>query len=571
MKGNNEMERTRWYKNAVIYQIYPRSFMDSNGDGMGDIPGIISKLDYLKNLGITAVWLSPVYESPQHDNGYDIADYRKIYGPFGTMEDFKKLIAEMHSRGIKLIMDLVANHTSNDHMWFKDALNNPQSPYRDYYFFRKGKRDSNGNLLPPNNWTSFFSGPAWERVSNTSDDFYLRLFAKEQPDVNWDNPKVREEYKNVMKFWLDLGVDGFRCDVITIISKVQELPDGKGIIPAIRGKEHYINGPRIHEFLKELNHDVLSNYDCMTVGESVLIDVETAKKYVDEKSEELDMVFEFEHMDIDGWMGVKWFLRKFNLLRFKSIISKWQTAMNEVGWNSLYIENHDQPRACGRFGTDAEKYHDQSSKMLATMMYFQKGTPYIYQGQEIGMTNTDFTKLDQYEDVETHNFYKMGRSLHLTKKYLMKAIKLKSRDNGRTPVQWDNTENGGFSTGKPWLAVNHNYQTINVKKNIENPNSVYHYFKKIIELRKLYPVLINGLYTEVDHNNRKLFVYERAYQHDRILVICNFTNKTVKYTIPKTFDRYTNKEVILSVYDDDYNANTISLKPYGAVVYNLQK
>ena len=398
------MQNTLWFKDAIIYQIYPRSFKDSDNDGIGDILGIISKLDYLKELGVNCVWLSPVYESPMDDNGYDIADYKKIYSTFGSMDDFKKMLEEMHKRGIRLIMDLVANHTSDEHEWFKEAKKSKHNPYHDYYIWKD----------KPNNWTGFFGEGAWEYVEEC-DAYYLHLFGKKQPDVNWENPKVREAYKDILKFYLDMGVDGFRCDVINLISKDQRFKNGHNPLILV-GKKYFINGPRLHEYLHELNKDVLSNYDCMTVGETVFTNLEDVKKLTDLEREELSMVFNFDHTSVDNFFGVKWLMRKFSLKRFKKRLDKYQYGLANVGWNSIFYENHDQRRSVGRFNTCDDKYRVESAKMLATTMYFLKGTPFIYQGQEIGMTNMQVNSIDEFVDIEAKNVIDTMKSLHLPKK-----------------------------------------------------------------------------------------------------------------------------------------------------------
>ena len=557
------MQRSRWYKDAIIYQIYPRSFCDGNGDGIGDIRGIISKIDYLKDLGINAVWLSPVYKSPNDDNGYDISDYQDINPEFGTLDDFKEMLEKMHEAGIKLIMDFVGNHTSDEHEWFIKGSKDKDSKYHDYYFFKEGKK--NGKK-PPNNWTSFFAEGAWNKLDNG--EYYLKLFSKKQPDLNWDNPLVRQEMKDILKYWLDLGVDGFRCDVITIISKAEGLPNSKRLLPILRGGEYYINGPHVHEYIHELNKDVLSNYDCMTVGESVMITPKEAIEYVAEENEELDMLFSFEHADVDGWFHIKWFLRKFNLVRFKKTLTKWQNALIGSAWGSLYLENHDQPRSIGRFGTD-EKYAYASSTMLATMMYFQYGTPFIYQGQEIGMRNISL-ELDEYEDIETANFYKMGRKLLFTKKYLMKAIHAKSRDNARTMMQWDKTPNAGFSKGKPWFIVNKNYQDgINVLDEEKDPDSILNYYKKLIALRKGNEIIRDGNYIEYNKNNNKVYCYSRSLNDKSLLIIANFKAKDIKYKLPKEFINREFKVLITNYKEQLVNNNIVTLKPYQVYVLSI--
>ena len=548
------MKHTDWYKDAIIYQIYPRSFCDSNNDGMGDIQGIISKIDYLKNLGINCIWLSPVYDSPQEDNGYDISDYYSIYKPFGTMDDLKELIDKLHENGIRLIMDLVVNHTSSEHKWFKEALKDSNSKYRNYYYFKKGK-GKNYNR-PPNNWTGFFGGTTWERVGN-SPYYYLHLFAKGQPDLNWENEEVRKEVKNILKFYLDMGVDGFRCDVITLISKKQ---DFKNRVPtlALCGKDAYVNGPRLHEFLHELYLDVYSNYDCMTVGETVLSTLNEAKELTIPSREELSMVFNFDHTNVDNFFGVKWIERKFNLKRFKKIFSKWQNGMYEVnGWNSLFIENHDQRRSPGRFNTSLDnEYKDISSKMLASTYFLMQGTPFIYQGQELGMTNGDFKTIDDFKDVETHNIDKMRKEIPILRPILNKSLFRESRDNARTPFQWDDSEFAGFSTITPWIQVNKNKKEINAKKELQDENSLLCYYQKLIKLRKEYKIIKTGKYNDLMPNSKYIFAYNRKENNEELVVISNFSIKNIKC---KLLSKYKEYKLLLSNYED--NDNTI-LKPY---------
>ena len=537
----------RWYRESIVYQIYPRSFNDSNGDGIGDLRGIIEKIYYLKDLGINCIWLSPIYDSPLDDNGYDIRDYCKILDEYGTMEDFKELLDNLHKSGIKLIMDLVVNHTSDEHKWFREAKRDKTSKYRNYYYFRE-KKDIN-------NWTSFFGGDAWSYNEDT-DDYYLHLFSKKQPDLNWNNPEVKKEIKKILKFWLDLGVDGYRCDVINLISKVKELPNGKGIIPILKGREHYINGPHIHEYLKEIKEDVFSKYDMFTVGECVFINPDIALSYIKEGVDELNMVFQFDHMAADNFL-VKWFPKKFKLKKLKNALSKWQYALNGKGWNSLYFENHDQPRSINRFGS--LKYHEKSAKMLATYLFFQQGTPFIYQGEEIGMTNPDFVNLDEYRDVETFTIYKVGRKmLKLSHKNMMKRIRLMSRDNARTPMQWDDSNYSGFSNVKPWINVNSNFSSINVKENIKNNDSIYHYYKKLIKIKKENKCLIYGDYLEHFKNSKKFAMYERNYESDQIIVVASFNEKNIKLKF--NFNDY---ELILN----NYKGFSEKLRPYETRVY----
>lgn len=548
------MKHTDWYKDAIIYQIYPRSFCDSNNDGMGDIQGIISKIDYLKNLGINCIWLSPVYDSPQEDNGYDISDYYSIYKPFGTMDDLKELIDKLHENGIRLIMDLVVNHTSSEHKWFKEALKDSNSKYRNYYYFKKGK-GKNYNR-PPNNWTGFFGGTTWERVGN-SPYYYLHLFAKGQPDLNWENEEVRKEVKNILKFYLDMGVDGFRCDVITLISKKQDFKNRAPTL-ALCGKDAYVNGPRLHEFLHELYLDVYSNYDCMTVGETVLSTLNEAKELTIPSREELSMVFNFDHTNVDNFFGVKWIERKFNLKRFKKIFSKWQNGMYEVnGWNSLFIENHDQRRSPGRFNTSLDnEYKDISSKMLASTYFLMQGTPFIYQGQELGMTNGDFKTIDDFKDVETHNIDKMRKEIPILRPILNKSLFRESRDNARTPFQWDDSEFAGFSTITPWIQVNKNKKEINAKKELQDENSLLCYYQKLIKLRKEYEIIKTGKYNDLMPNSKYIFAYNRKENNEELVVISNFSIKNIKC---KLLSKYKEYKLLLSNYED--NDNTI-LKPY---------
>lgn len=537
------MKHTDWYKDAIIYQIYPRSFCDGNGDGIGDIPGIISKLDYLKDLGVNCVWLSPVYDSPQDDNGYDIANYKDIWKPFGTLDDFKKMLKGMHDRGIRLIMDLVVNHTSSEHPWFKDAISNPNSPYRDYYIIKKGRK--NGTKAP-NNWSGFFGEKAWERIGNT-EDYYLHLFTKGQPDLNWENPKLREEVKGILRFWLDMGVDGFRCDVITLISKDQRF---KSVAPtiALAGKKYYVNGPKLHEYLHELYTDVYANYDCMTVGETVLSTLEQAKLLIKPERQELSMVFNFDHTDVDNHMGIKYMYRKFKVKRLKKVVSKWQHGLYQEGWNSLFIENHDQRRSVGRFGTDEGEYRIPSAKMLATSYFFLQGTPFIYEGQEIGMTNAHFKSMDEIKDVEAKNIWTLANKVFFLKPFIKKNMFDVSRDNARTPMLWDDSEYAGFSKVEPWIRVNSNKDLINVKQSLGDDNSIYHYYQKLISFRKDNDVIKNGEYIDLDKSNKYLMIYKRKLEDKEVVVFSNFTNKKRKTRLWKQYKDY---RKVLSNYDND--------------------
>ena len=548
------MKNTNWYKDAIIYQIYPRSFCDANNDGLGDIPGIISKLDYLKELGVNCVWLSPVYDSPQEDNGYDISNYKDIYKPFGTLEDFKVMLDEMHKRGIRLIMDLVVNHTSNEHPWFKSAISSKDSPYRDYYIIRKGRK--NGKK-PPNNWSGFFAEKAWEKVDD--EDYYLHLFAKGQPDLNWENPRVREEVKDILRFWLDMGVDGFRCDVITLISKDQRY---KSVMPtiALAGKQYFINGPRLHEYLHELNKDVLSNYDCMTVGETVLSSLEDAKLLVAPEREELSMIFNFDHTDTDNYLGIKWFYRKFSLVRLKKVINKWQHGLFNKGWNSLFIENHDQRRSVGRFGTDDKKYRYQSATMLGATYFFLQGTPFIYQGQEIGMTNGDFASMDELRDVEIKNTYALANKVKILKPMIEKHKFDLNRDNARTPFQWNNEEYAGFSKVEPWLKVNSNKEFINVEQDLKNEQSIIKFYQQLINFRKGNDVIKQGEYTCLNKKDKNVFIYKRKLDDKEVIIISNFKAKPIKV---KYINNLSNYKLVLGNYHNESD----TLQPYETRVY----
>ena len=549
------MENTKWFKDAIIYQIYPRSFKDSNGDGMGDIRGIIEKLDYLKELGINCVWLSPVYESPMEDNGYDISDYKKIHEMFGTMEDFKEMLDEMHKRGIRLIMDLVANHTSSEHEWFKKSRESEDSEYRDYYIWRK----------KPNNWTGFFGEKAWEYDEKT-DSYYLHLFAKGQPDVNWENPKIREAYKDIIKFYLDMGVDGFRCDVINLISKDQRFKNGRNPLILV-GKKYFINGPRLHEYLHEINRDVLSNYDCMTVGETTFCNLNDMKMMTAEERQELSMVFNFDHTSVDNFLGVKWLMRKFKLTRFKKTLDKYQYGLSDIGWNSLFYENHDQRRSVGRFNTCDKEYRVESAKMLATTMYFLKGTPFVYQGQEIGMTNYFVDSLDEFVDVESKNIIDLMKKLHLPKWYIEKSIRNGSRDNSRVPMHWDDSEYAGFSTVQPWLNVNKNKNEINVEASIKDENSILNYYKKLFKVYKEYDLVRDGVYKDLLPRHNKIFAYERRGENELLLVISNFSKKEIKCNLINKYKEY-NKKVLLNNYNE---LESDILKPYQTVLLYIYK
>ncbi|WFA20008.1 alpha-glucosidase [Paenibacillus mucilaginosus] len=556
------MQRAFW-KEAVVYQIYPRSFMDSNGDGIGDLQGIVSRLDYLQELGVDVVWLSPVYQSPNDDNGYDISDYQAILGEFGTMEDWERLLEGLHARGIKLIMDLVVNHTSDEHPWFVSSRESKDSPYRDYYWWRPG-RDGR----EPTNWVSVFSGPAWEYDEATG-EYYMHLFSKKQPDLNWENEKVREEVYEMMTWWLDKGIDGFRMDVINMISKEPSLPDA-GDARYAWGGEYFTNGPRIHEFLQEMNRRVLSRYDIMTVGETPGITAEEAVLYTGEDRGELNMVFQFEHMDVDS-EGSKWNVKPWKLTDLKRILNKWQLELQGRGWNSLYLNNHDQPRMVSRFGNDGP-YRVESAKMLATLLHTMQGTPYIYQGEEIGMTNVRFGSVEEYKDIETLNWYKERMAEGADPAELLRAVHAKGRDNARTPFQWDASPNGGFTAGTPWLAVNPNYHEINAEEARRNPDSIFHYYKKLIALRKQHDIMVYGEFISILDEHEQIYAYLRKLGEERWLILLNFAGESAVFELPGSVEGGGGELIIGNYGDAESQAASVrrvDLRPYEARVYRL--
>lgn len=550
------MKKT-WWKESVIYQIYPRSFMDSNNDGIGDLKGITSRLDYLKDLGIDVIWLSPVFKSPNDDNGYDISDYEDIMDEFGTMEDFDELLKSAHKKGIKIIMDLVVNHSSDEHKWFVESRKSKNNPYRDYYIWRDAKDGKE-----PNNWTSFFSGSAWEFDEGT-DQYFLHIFSKKQPDLNWENKNMRNDIYSMMKFWLDKGIDGFRMDVCNLFSKAEGLPDvGESGAEGI-----FINGPKIHEYFKEMNREVLSKYDIMTVGETPGVSPKQARDYVGEDRDELNMVFHFELMDLPN-QSDKFFKKPYKLTDIKNIFMKWHDELNNIGWNSLFMNNHDQPRMVSRFGNDTN-YRVESAKMLATLIHTFKGTPYIYQGEEIGMTNVYFDDISQYRDIETLNYYK-EKIENEDPEVVLERIKPTSRDNARTPMQWDSTLNAGFTKGDSWIEVNENYKEINVEKSLSDENSILNYYKKLIDLRHNSDVIVYGDVKLVYPESESIFAYTRNLNNESILVILNFYENEVDFKLPDNLD-IKKLEVILSNYDNKViEKGNIKLRPYEAIVYKIK-
>ena len=550
----------RWWKESVVYQIYPRSFCDSNGDGIGDLNGITGKLDYLKELGIDVIWLSPVYKSPNDDNGYDISDYQAIMDEFGTMEDFDRMLATAHEKGIKIMMDLVVNHTSDEHKWFIESRKSTDNPYRDYYIWRPAKED--GSL--PNNWGSCFSGPAWE-YDKTTDMYFLHLFSKKQPDLNWDNPAVRQDVFDMMNWWLKKGVDGFRMDVISLISKEPGLPDKE---PGINGYATFnvsANGPHVHEYLQEMRQKALNNADTITVGECSGVTLEEAKKYARSDEKELNMVFQFEHMDVDSdEKAGKWTTRKMDLRNLKKILTRWQKGLQDIAWNSLYWENHDQPRSVSRFGNDSDEYREISAKMLATCIHMMQGTPYVYQGEELGMTNCPFNTLDNFRDLESINaFHELTEQGKMTEEDMMAAIGYKGRDNARTPMQWDDSTYAGFSTANPWIMVNPNYTKINAKDQVNREDSVFKYYQKLIKLRHESELIVYGTYDLILDDDKDIYAYIRTLGDKKLIVYCNFSENTREVELPEEF---TNGKVLISNYIDAKVNHKITLRPYEAIV-----
>lgn len=548
----------KWWHDSVVYQVYPRSFKDSNNDGIGDLNGIISKLDYLKELGIDVIWLSPVYKSPNVDNGYDISDYCDIMDEFGTLDDMKTLISEATKRDIKIIMDLVVNHTSDEHIWFKEARKSKENKYRDFYIWRDAV---NGSV--PNDLKSNFGGSAWTLDTETN-QYYLHLHDKRQPDLNWENPELRKEIYNMMKFWLDLGIKGFRMDVIDLIGKE---PD----------KLITQNGPKLHEYIQEMNRETFGKYDVLTVGETWGATPEIGKLYSDPKRNELSMVFQFEVISLDKQQGKrKWDLAPLDFIAFKESFRKWQVELYEDGWNSLFGNNHDLPRMVSRWGNDKE-YRVESAKMLATMLHMQKGTPYIYQGEEIGMTNVKFPSIEYYNDIEGLNMYNERISLGYSEDEVMKSLYAKGRDNARTPMQWDSSENGGFSTEKPWLMVNDNYTDINVERDIKAPWSIFAYYQKLIRLRKSEEVIKYGKFELLLKEHKEAFVYTRSYNGESLLVVCNFYGNNISIDLNELKDKLElednselslNEDVLIANYNNPPKlTNKLELRPYETIVY----
>ncbi|CAM4372546.1 alpha-glucosidase [Paenibacillus alkaliterrae] len=553
---------SNWWKEAIAYQIYPRSFMDSNGDGIGDLQGVISKLDYLKDLGIDVIWICPMYKSPNDDNGYDISDYQDIMDEFGTMNDFDQLLHEVHQRGMKLILDLVINHTSDEHPWFIESRSSKHNPKRDYYIWSDGKDGAE-----PNNWESIFGGSAWE-YDELTEQYFMHIFSKKQPDLNWENPEVRQELYAMVRWWFEKGIDGFRIDAITHIKKVPGFPDlpnpdKLSFVPSFEGHR---NREGIHEFLEEFKREALDNYDIMTVGEAGGVTIEDAELWVGEQNGKFNMIFQFEcnglwEKSVDGGL---------DLYTFKKTLTRWQKGLEGKGWNALFMENHDLPRSVSIWGDD-QTYWDKSAKALATMYFLMQGTPFIYQGQEIGMTNVKFESIDDYNDVLAKNMYRIEIENGKSHDDIMQVIWKNGRDNSRTPMQWNDRDEAGFTAGIPWLAVNPNYKQINVQEALQNPDSIYHYYKKLIHLRKTDLIAVYGTYDLILPNHKKIYAYTRTHGLEKLLIIANLFPEETVFNLPGTF-KYASSELLISNYpvDQEEKIQKIPLRQYEARVYRLQ-
>lgn len=564
------MERTRWYKDAVFYQIWPRSFCDGNGDGIGDLWGVLDKLDYIAGLGVTGIWFSPLYPSPQADYGYDIADYYGINPEYGTLEVFKQVLDGAHERGLKVIMDLVVNHSSDECAWFVESRSSRDNRYADWYIWRDGKTPGapEEGGTPPNNWDSLFEGDAWE-YEPARDQWYLHIFAKKQPDLNMDNPEVRAEVERIMRFWLDLGVDGFREDVITYISKVEGLPDDNPLKPAARGMSFYDHGPHVHEYLRQFRHNVLDDYDCMTVGEAPMISAEKALEYAEEgPDQELDMLFTFEHMGADC-LVTDWIPRPFDLRSYKKALGNWQTGLGGRAWNALYIENHDHPRIISRYGSEAHRV--ESGKSLACSYLFLRGTPFVYQGQEIGMTNTHLASVDESADVSTFNQYRRVRELGLPEGAALKLVNRATRDHARTPVQWSSAPGAGFvgadGSAEPWYPINPNYPVINVEAAEADPHSLLAFYRAAIALRRRLPVVREGGYRELKRSSGQIYAYVREGAGQRLLVVCSLSPKMAYFSAPADVDLAVGELCLCGYEDAPLEGNAFFLRPYECRVY----
>ncbi|MEK4823128.1 alpha,alpha-phosphotrehalase [Niallia sp. FSL W8-0951] len=559
--------KQEWWQKAVVYQIYPKSFQDTTGNGVGDIQGIIKRLDYLKELGVDVLWLTPIYASPQKDNGYDISDYYSIHHEYGTMEDFDQLLKEAHQKGLKVIMDIVVNHTSTEHEWFKQAASSKDNPYRDFYIWKDGKEDGS----EPTNWQSKFGGNAWQYDEKTG-QYYLHLFDVTQADLNWENEKLRNEVYKMMQFWFEKGVDGFRLDVINLISKNQDFPDDDGSAAPGDGRKFYTDGPRVHEFIHEMNQEVFSKYDSMTVGEMSSTTLEHCVKYTKPERNELSMTFNFHHLKVDYPDGEKWEIGEMDFQALKQILSKWQVGMNEGGgWNALFWCNHDQPRIVSRYGNDGE-FHKESAKMLATTIHMMQGTPYIYQGEEFGMTDPKFTSIDQYRDVESLNMYNILQANGKSEEEILEILRRKSRDNSRTPVQWNGEKNAGFTDGTPWIETARNYRELNAENALKDKESIFYHYQKLIQLRKEYNIITDGDYELLAPEDDKIFAYLRSTDKEKLLVVNNFYEEEVTFTLPEHIDwTGLTGTILLSNYpDSDSMRESIKLRAYESIVYYIK-
>jgi trehalose-6-phosphate hydrolase len=563
------MEKEPWWKRSVVYQIYPKSFNDTTGNGVGDIQGIIEKLDYLKELGVDVIWLTPIYKSPQKDNGYDISDYFSIHEEYGTMEDFDQLLTEAHSKGIKVIMDIVVNHTSTEHEWFqKSKVAKENNPYRDFYIWKDSKEDGS----EPTNWESKFGGNAW-RYDEKTGQWYLHLFDVTQADLNWENEKVRNEVYDMMTFWFEKGVDGFRLDVINLISKNQDFPDDDGSVPPGDGRKFYTDGPRVHEYMNEMYEKVFSKYDSMTVGEMSSTTIDHCIKYTRPDRNELSMTFNFHHLKVDYPNGEKWSVADFDFQQLKDILSTWQIEMEKGGgWNALFWCNHDQPRIVSRYGDD-KNYHNKSAKMLGTSMHMMRGTPYIYQGEEFGMTNPGFVKISDYRDVESLNTFELKKEAGMSEEEILEILRHKSRDNSRTPVQWNSEENAGFTKGTPWIGVASNYPKINAEVALKDEDSVFYHYKKLIDLRKQYDVVTHGDFQLIEGDHTEIFAYIRNCENEKLLVVSNYYGINTSFELPEDIDvEGYSAEILLSNYGDSpQEYKKLSLRPYESIIYHLKK
>ncbi|WP_461011302.1 glycoside hydrolase family 13 protein [Streptomyces capparidis] len=575
-RGGAVSDSAPWWKSAVVYQIYPRSFADADGDGIGDLRGITSRLDHLADLGVDVLWLSPVYRSPHDDNGYDISDYQDIDPLFGTLADFDELLAAAHARGMRLIMDLVVNHTSDEHPWFTESRSGPDSPKRDWYWWRPPRpgREPGTPGAEPNNWGSFFSGPAWE-FDPASGEYYLHLFSRKQPDLNWENPEVRQAVYAMMRWWLDRGVDGFRMDVINLVSKDPALPDGpvRGADPYGDGSAYYTCGPRIHEFLREMHREVFAGRAerLLTVGEMPGVTVEQARLFTDPERAELDMVFQFEHVGLDHGDG-KWDVRPLRLTALKESLGRWQDGLNDTGWNSLYWNNHDQPRVVSRFGDDGA-YRERSAAMLGTVLHLHRGTPYIYQGEELGMTNAPFASVDDFRDIESLNHYAQAVAAGTPPEQVLAGLRAMGRDNARTPMQWDDSPHAGFTAGTPWIPVNPNHRWINAAAASADPASVYHHYRRLIELRHTEPAVVHGDFTMLLPDDERVYAFLRRHEDVELLVLGNFGGEDAPVDLPDAAE-WARAELLLSNVPPepaDGPGDALVLRPWEARVHRRRR